>query len=241
MYKRLDGRLITYKMLRQEPVARNSAENIEKRRQFSVDYQNETRRKVHLDETNFNLLTLRKFGRSAVGSRALIPVRASKGVNLNVILAVDDNGLIVRMESHLGSIKEKFKSFMTALSSDLEGDEVVIYMDNASIHVKAENFECVRPEHTIRRFDAPYSPQLNPCEFCFSVLKAAIRRYLSSNNPHTDRNAAANTTLAHVRARLLQDTLDSAMEELTRLKIRNFYRLVDRQIANCARGLPLRD
>ena len=81
LYKRLDERLITYKMLRQEPIPRNLPENIESRRHIALDYQNESRRKLHLDETNFNLLTIRKIGRSAVGSRAVVPVRASKGVN----------------------------------------------------------------------------------------------------------------------------------------------------------------
>lgn len=230
-------------MLRQEPIPRNSQQNIELRRQFAVDYQNETRRKLHLDETNFNLLTVRKFGRSPVGSRAVVPVRASKGVNLNVILIIDDGGSVVRMESHLGSIKNKFKDFMTALSSDLEGEEVIIYMDNAPIHVKTDNFTGVRPEHIVRRFDAPYSPQLNPCEFCFSVLKSGIRRVISSSDPQNDPvSAAANSTiLAQVRARILQDALNISKEELSRSKIRGFYRLVDRQIALCSQGLPLRD
>ncbi len=184
---------------------------------------------------------MRKFGRSRVGSRAVVPVRVNKGVNLNVILAIDDGGSLIRMESHLGSIKDKFRGFMTALSSDLAPESVVFYMDNAPIHVKQSNFEGVHEEHIIRRFDAPYSPQLNPCEFCFSVLKAAIRRYLSENNPRQDNLLANSSTLTQVRARLLQEALNVAKEELTRMKIRGFYRLVDRTIAACAQGQPLID
>ncbi|KAL3321231.1 hypothetical protein Ciccas_000109 [Cichlidogyrus casuarinus] len=51
-------------------------------------------------------------------------------------------------------------------------------MDNAPIHHKTDNFRGVRMEHEIRHFDAPYSPQLNPCERVFSVKKARVRSYL---------------------------------------------------------------
>ncbi|XP_029654883.1 choline/ethanolaminephosphotransferase 1-like [Octopus sinensis] len=85
---------------------------------------------------------------------------------------------------------------MTALSDSLAREEIIIYMDNAPIHKKQGNFEGVRVEHTIQRFDAPYSPQLNPCESCFSIIKAGIKKYLSNhNNPHNDVHAAGNGTL----------------------------------------------
>ena len=239
IYRHLDGRLITYKMVRYEPVSRNSEANIEKRKRFAMDYQRETRRKVHLDEMNFNLFCLRKFGRSAIGARALVPVRTSKGTNLNIILAVDDSGTVVLQQTHMWSIKDKFKEFMDELSLILTGEEVIIYMDNAPIHVKEENFSGVSELHTIRRFDAPYSPQLNPVEGCFSILKASIKRTLATINPQNDLSGAGDSSLRAYRAGILRDAFQESVPELTRAKIRNLYRRVDAIVADCAQGLHL--
>ena len=88
----LDGRLYSLKLARDEPIGRNTPENIAKRSRFRRDYQQELRRKVHLDECGYNLFTRRSQGRSRIGSRAISKLRNCRGKNINIILAVDDNG-----------------------------------------------------------------------------------------------------------------------------------------------------
>ena len=109
-------------------------------------------------------------------------------------------------------------------------------MDNAPIHRPARNFEGVHQQHEIRRFDAPYSPQLNPVEGCFSV-----KRLLRDFNPELDlqnANFEDQTLTAYRQTRLLA-LLPEAIHELSRDKIRGFYRHVDRVSAHCVAGLPL--
>lgn len=240
IWNHLQGQLYSYKLLRSEPVERNSTINIEKRKGFAVYYQQETRRKVHVDESNFNLFCRRNFGRAPVGQRATATARSSKGRNLCIILAVDDSGSVVHYELHMGSIKNVFASFMTTLSDKLFGEDCVIFMDNAPIHKRADVFAGVQENHIVRHFDAPYSPQLNPCEGCFSVLKSGVKEFLARQDPALDASNAQGT-LRNYREALLETAAEQGMQLITRDKVRAFYRKVDQIIANCANGLPLSD
>ena len=62
-----------------------------------------------------------------------------------------------------------------------------------------------------------------------------------SSIEYQDGLVAMNATLTEARGLLLQQVLDIARDELTRGKIRNFYRRVDRIVAACALGRPLED
>ena len=139
----LDGALITTKLLHVVPFGKNSEENIVKRQAFCVYYQGETKRKCHIDETNFNLFTRRNIGRAKKGHRARLPQRNCKGRNINLIIAIDDFGSLVHKELHIGSIKDNFKDFIATLLQKLGDDPTVIFMDNAPIHQKLENFVAV--------------------------------------------------------------------------------------------------
>ncbi|KAL3312464.1 hypothetical protein Ciccas_008944 [Cichlidogyrus casuarinus] len=93
-------------------------------------------------------------------------------------------------------------------------------MDNAPIHRKTDNFRGVRMEHELRHFDAPYSPQLNPCEGVFSVMKARVRSYLEQAcRPENDRNEAGDRSLIQFRTELLIRGLEVSLSALTRSKI----------------------
>ena len=109
-----------------------------------------------------------------------------------------------------------FSQFMTHLSEKLGEKDCVIYMDNAPIHRAVRNFEGVHERHEIHRFDAPYSPQLNPVEGCFGIVKASVKRQLRDFNPELDpqnANFEGQTLTAYRQARLLA-LVPGALEEL---------------------------
>jgi DDE superfamily endonuclease len=84
-----------------------------------------------------------------------------------LLLAISDDGK-VKHDIFRGSCdRERFKRFITLLDGD-------ILCDNASIH-KNTGFSNVL-------FVPPYSPQYNPVEMAFSILKAAFRRDMSTNS-----------------------------------------------------------
>ena len=118
---------------------------------------------------------------------------------------------------------------MTHLSEKLGEKDCVIYMDNAPIHRAVRNFEGVHERHEIHRFDAPYSPLSNPVEGCFGIVKASVKRQLKDFNPELDpqnANFEGQTLTAYRQARLLA-LVPGALEELTRDKVRGFYRRVE--------------
>lgn len=90
----LDGQAITRKSLRPKPVGQNTPENIVKRKQFAEYYISDQKRRVHIDETNYNLFTRRNFGRAPIGMRAYKVFRNSQGRNVNILIAIDDSGVI---------------------------------------------------------------------------------------------------------------------------------------------------
>ena len=50
-------------------------------------------------------------------------------------------------------------------------------MDNATIHTNPRTEEAIRQHGCLIRYLPPYSPDFNPIELTFSVLKAWIRRH----------------------------------------------------------------
>jgi transposase len=53
---------------------------------------------------------------------------------------------------------------------------IVVVLDNVSIHTNHEVVRVIKAEGHIVRFLPPYSPDFNPIELTFRVLKAWIQR-----------------------------------------------------------------
>ena len=64
------------------------------------------------------------------------------------------------------------------------GPRSVIVMDNVAIHINPRIEEAIRQHGCEIRYLPPYSPDLNPIELSFSVLKAWIRRHFHQIWPH---------------------------------------------------------
>lgn len=63
-----------------------------------------------------------------------------------------------------------------AVNQHGDGRPMVIVMDNVSIHVKDEVTEYIQGQGHAIRYLPPYSPDFNPIELTFSVLKAWMKR-----------------------------------------------------------------
>jgi transposase len=59
-------------------------------------------------------------------------------------------------------------------------------MDNASVHRTVAVRELIESYHCTVAFLPPYSPDFNPIELSFSVLKAWIRRYMGDATQYDD-------------------------------------------------------
>jgi len=70
----------------------------------------------------------------------------------------------------------------------LSGPKSVIIMDNASIHCNARIEELITSHECEVRYLPPYSPDFNPIELSFSVLKAWVRRHFEEIWLHFEGN-----------------------------------------------------
>ena len=189
----------TLKQLCHQKMAMNTPENIQKRKEFVlkfVEHQKAGALIVFFDETSYDLYTDCSKGRSKIGDRAIVQNASTKGENLHIQLAVHHQVGVVYISHHLGLLRMwNAASYAknvadAAKSSDLyereyQGKDIVLVFDNAPAHNQLElnvAFGCETLEELEDKVSwlkflplAPYSPMLNPCEGCFSSLKAKIK------------------------------------------------------------------
>ncbi|QRV93328.1 DDE superfamily endonuclease [Ceratobasidium sp. AG-Ba] len=135
---------------------------------------------VFVDESHCNRYTThRKFGWSPYGARSIRPDHFIRGVGYSMLPALSIDGIL-----HLVIQDRPFKApTFAAFISDLlltmnpfPGPNSVIIMDNAPIHKSDEVKEMIVARGCRYLYLPPYSPDLNPIEQAFAVIKAKIRR-----------------------------------------------------------------
>ena len=71
---------------------------------------------------------------------------------------------------------KKFIGFLKELRRRLPKGEVVIYMDNLSVHTTKEVKKVMEDLNFIYCMSPIYSPDYNPIEFYFSMLKRLVKK-----------------------------------------------------------------
>ena len=175
----LDGRLLTFKKLHTVSETCNSEENKVKRINYVTQltaYEDQGWNIIWIDETNFNLHCKRGYGRSRRGERAKITLTSTKGSNLHIIGAMSECGLVKYTLKRGSFTKSSFAMWMRDLLNELNTPTVIV-CDNAPSHSNIEEIfrDPSFTQHRILRL-GPYSPELNPIEGIWSILKNEIRK-----------------------------------------------------------------
>ncbi len=94
---------------------------------------------------------------------------------------MDSKGIIRWMLFKGGVKKEDFFSFLMELVKKYDNtlwkeQTPLFFMDNAAIHKSKKYMIKTFNEYFNTLYNAPYSPQLNPIEYCFSKLKSLVRK-----------------------------------------------------------------
>lgn len=83
--------------------------------------------------------------------------------------------------------QEDFKEFVKDLKRKNRRDKLALYMDNLAVHKAASVKELYTSLDVMPLFNIPYSPDTNPIEACFSVMKSHFKRkrleYLVNGRP----------------------------------------------------------
>jgi putative transposase len=131
---------------------------------------------ISLDETGFltNYLPLR--GYSMRGRRLRVCKEHPRRFRLTSIVAICKNS-IVATDTFPGSANgKKFQDFISRVFAKMPNS--IVLMDNIAFH-KSTEVRRLAEAHGIRLlFTPPYSPECNPVEHFFAVVKSAVRRRL---------------------------------------------------------------
>jgi|TARA_Y100000310_G_C20395457_1_gene674880 transposase len=135
----------------------------------------EEENRVYLDEAGSNLAMTPNSSWSPKNERAYDKKPACRGSNLSMIGAIKSTGMKA-LYSYDGAVdSNKFVDFVeNNLLKELKDGDVLI-MDNSAVHHSGIVRNCLN-KHGIRvLYLPPYSPELNPIEEAWSVIKNKLR------------------------------------------------------------------
>jgi transposase len=192
----------------------------DKRAAFANDYSSiyDPARVVSIDESSFYFDMKPSHGYCQRSRRLSLPARPGGRIRWSLLMAVT-NSSVVGWQLVRGSINSSiFASFMSSIDTD--GRDVIL-LDNASIHKTSQAIDAMMSRDFTPCFLPPYSPEFQPIENSFSVVKSAFRRITSSASTYVSDHDAdmmkrvryciqslSSKTLAHQFSSCWQKSLD---------------------------------
>ena len=109
-----------------------------------------------------------------MNSKAFITVPANRGINISLLYAISENGIVGCTMVDGAFNGDRFLAFIdTVLASYFERHRNhVLVMDNCRFHHKAEVISAFNQRNIFYRFLQPYTPMLNLIEEFFGYLEA---------------------------------------------------------------------
>ena len=236
--KTMDGMLISVKMARAVPAARNRPDVIEQRYEYANWFmtQGVINDCIFIDECGYNIWTARSYGRARVGERAYRQVSGQRGRNVTICLAVSPtNGLVYHTARIGGMNRQLFNDFLGEVGRRVNPDnQTFLVFDNAPAH---RNADCPRGRIEIKMLP-PYSPFLNIVEQAISALKAALKAEISRPDIQAtidDRDEARRQgiPLGEYRQRILLEASQRNMNTITAAKCAGWYRFMQTYVPRC--------
>lgn len=216
----------TRKRLSKLPLERNNAAIINTRAVYAGTIGRIPDEKlIFLDESGFNLHTARSYGYSLVNQKAYKYVPGNRGINKSLMCAIGKNGVIAYKLKNAGYNKVFFINFIeTKLKRYFElNPGFYLIMDNVKFHHSPEVKSKLRELRINFDYLPAYSPQLNPIEEFFSMLKA---RFCSAKIINPDATIE-----------VLIDNILSSENDYT-LQCHGFYESMRRWIVKAGQRLP---
>ena len=167
---------------------------------------------IYVDETMFTKRTIK--GEAYSGRHSNIRVKEEDVMTPYVaaIAAVSKDRGLDLLQTFSGPVNtESFTAFVERLQLLRPGQEIAIFMDQARYHVSFNATLRERPRNLRVIFNVAWSPQYNPIEGCFSVVKNHFKR-------------ARLNALSQGRPFIFQRAINEAFKQLTVKKVANYVR-----------------
>lgn len=164
------------------------------------------RRFIFVDETAVNTAMTRRYGRAPRGERAVDSAPRNYGAHTSVIGAMGLRGLVATLAVEGAVDAEVFNVYAEqVLGPRLRRGDVVV-LDNLTAHRASRIEEVAEARGAQVLWLAPYSPDFNPIEQCWSKIKTFLRGVKA-------RTAGA-----------LDEALAQAIELVTKSDIRGWFK-----------------
>ena len=169
--------LLNFTYKKAKYVTIKSKNYIEKLKEERINFENKIKtfdidKIISIDESGFNsLFSSNMKGHSLKGTQINIPINEKKFLNNSLLMALSTS-TIINHEIHLNSVnKIIFKNFIesTINNNNLKG--YVFIFDNVSFHKNNEMLNFIKNSGNDYLFVPPYSPNNNPIENMFSIIK----------------------------------------------------------------------
>jgi len=128
---------------------------------------------ISLDETSFYTQMNPRYGWSLKGKRLTCSIQRKQSKRYTVTSAISNKG-IVHQTVILGSSNEQY--FLKFLEGLKDAPHKHIMLDNVAFHKTRKVRDMLKNIGKIPLFIAPYSPEWNPVEFYFSIMKSHLRK-----------------------------------------------------------------
>jgi len=130
---------------------------------------------LYLDESGFQTNMTRTHARCPRGQRAIDVVPRNRGRNLTLLCALTLAGPTAPLVVEGGVNGDVFVAYIRQVLVPVLRPGQVIVLDNLGAHLRPQVRELIESTGALLVYLPPYSPDLNPIEFMFSKLKAALR------------------------------------------------------------------
>lgn len=211
----------SYKRVTKEPINRNSEMALKKRVVWGELFLSLVKCRttfIYVDESGFNRGITRSYGRAPVGHPPNIVTEKTKNQNMTVIAALAV-GFGVYHEVIVGPCNgDRFYHFCVNLLAWIirtipRTHQVVIVMDNASIHRK-DIHKLFWDHHCFLLKTIPYSPQVNGIEYLFNQCKSFVRRIFGCSE---DMERSVFSFLSH----RVEEEYENRLNELYQIYLNN--------------------
>jgi transposase len=133
------------------------------------------RRFIFVDETAVNTAMTRRYGRAPRGERAYDSAPRNYGTHTSVIGAMGLRGLVATLAVEGAVDAQVFNAYAErVLAPRLRKGDVVV-LDNLTAHRASRIKEVAEARGAQVLWLAPYSPDFNPIEQCWSKIKTFLR------------------------------------------------------------------
>lgn len=160
-------------------------ELIIKRQEFVTNINKENIDKIiSIDESGFNSLIKKLKGLSKKGSTIHQPISSIKNNNVSLIMAITTNKILHSTEITSSVNGEIFFSFIKEVINKLTDKGYIFLFDNVSFHKNKEMLKYITDMGHEYIFTPPYSPNLNPIENTFGIIK---QKYHNDNSDNSNK------------------------------------------------------